>query len=134
MIINPDSGKGRPGGKNAPRFIPFNKNPGQTVYTPPAVDFNNLPQQTLPQVQAYARPNLPAQNTGSGYRPQFDPTFIQQMLAQRFGNQQPNAGMPAAVARPTLTPGATQTYGGMQGPSGLAGLRSIAGGMPDAPV
>lgn len=134
------------GGKydpKAPKWIPIGGAYGQTAYTPPSVDFNALPQQTIPQAQAYMRPNAPAQNIGSGYRPQFDPTFIQQMLAQRFGNQQPNAGIPA-ITRPagpaTLTPGAAQTYGGIQGQGGLAALRAIAnpapvtptGGMPDA--
>ena len=137
MRRNPDSIKGGKAG-GAPAFIPVNGlQPGPTTYTPPAVDFNALPQQTIAQAQPYVRPNAPAQNTGSGYRPQFDPSFIQQMLAQRFGNQQPGAGIPT-MTRPTgpatLTPGATQTYGGMQGPSGLAGLRSIAGGTPNAPV
>lgn len=122
--------------QSIPQYIPVGGlEPGPTTYTPPAVDFNALPKQTIAQAQPYVRPNAPAQNTGSGYRPQFDPSFIQQMLAQRFGNQQPNAGVPT-MTRPTgpatLTPGATQTYGGVQGPSGLAGLRSIAGGTPNA--
>jgi len=134
MRPNPEYGFG----SNVPQYIPVKAGglePGPTAYTPPAVDFNSLPKQSIAQAQPYVRPNAPAQNTGSGYRPQFDPSFIQQMLAQRFGNQQPNAGVPT-MTRPagpaTLTPGATQTYGGAQGPSGLAGLRSIAGGTPNA--
>lgn len=123
----------------ASKWIPVGgMNPGQTAYTPPSVDFNALPQQAIPQAQPYVRPNAPTQNTGIGYRPQFDPTFIQQMLAQRFGNQQPNAGVPS-VARPTLTPGAAQTYGGYQGQGGLGALRAMSnpapmGGNTNAPV
>jgi hypothetical protein len=134
FVMGRDNGKWIPVG--GPGF-------GQTVNTPtPPADFNNLPKQPRVAAQPYVRPNAPTQNTGSGYMPQFDPSFIQQMLAQRFGNQQPNAGMPAAVQQ-TLTPGAQQTYGGYQGQgqNGLAGLRSLSnpaamgqmGGTPSAP-
>jgi hypothetical protein len=121
-------------GAGLPKFIPVNgQGIGRTTNTPPPVDFNNLPKQQTTQAQPYVRPNAPPQNTSSGYRPQFDPTFIQQMLAQRFGNQQPNAGMPAAVQQ-TLTPGAQQSYGGFQGQGGLAGLRSLSNPAPMAPA
>jgi hypothetical protein len=123
--------------RSGPQYIPVSGigglQPGPTAYTPPTVDFNTLPQQTIPQAQPYVRPNAPAQNTGSGYRPQFDSSFIQQMLAQRFGNQQPGAGIPA-MARPTgpatLTPG---VFSGT-GQGGLAALRSISGPTPVAPT
>jgi len=67
------------------RYVPINAPGfGQTTYTPPTVDFNNLPKHANSQsgvpVQPYVRPNAPRQNIGSGYRPQFDPSFIQQML------------------------------------------------------
>ena len=130
--------------------VPISSNEGQTAYTSPSVDFNALPRQTPAGVQIYGagqaatpyqRPTAPPQNTGSGYRPQFDPTFIQQMLAQRFGNNQ-GAGIPTAtrpVGPPTLTPGATQSYGGYQGQGGLGALRALAnpapvGGNTNAPV
>lgn len=130
MRANPNYGYGI----SQPQYIPVNNAgiaPGPTTYTPPAVDFNTLPKQSAAQAQPYVRPNAPAQNTGSGYRPQFDPTFIQQMLAQRFGA--PQAGIPT-VAKPSLTPRATQSYGGYQGPGGLAALRGIAGPAPTAPA
>lgn len=81
-------------------------------------------------------PTQPTAPTGTGYRPQFDPTFIQQMLAQRFGNNQ-GTGIPTAtrpVGPPTLTPGATQSYGGYQGQGGLGALRAISNPAPTAPV
>lgn len=118
---------------------------GQTVYTPPSVDFNKLPNQIPAGVQVYGagnaatpyqRPTAPAQPQGTGYRPQFDPTFIQQMLAQRFGNNQ-GSGIPTAtrpVGPPTLTPGAPQTYGGYQGQGGLGALRAMGNQAPAAPV
>ncbi len=110
---------------------------GQTTYTPPSVDFNALPRQVPAGVQIYGagtaaqpyqRPTRPTAPTGTGYRPQFDPTFIQQMLAQRFGNNQ-GTGIPTA-ARPTLTPGAVQNYGGVQGQGGLGALRALANPAP----
>lgn len=138
MMPNPKATKAG-GGKlgKEHRFIPVGGTFGQTTYTPPAVDFNTLPSQ-LPaglqiygagsQAQPYQRPTRPTAPTGTGYRPQFDPTFIQQMLAQRFGNNQ-GAGIPTA-ARPTLTPGAVQNYGGVQGQGGLGALRALANPAP----
>lgn len=84
----------------------------------------------------YQRPVNPTAPTGAGYRPQFDMSFIQQMLAQRMGGQ-----FPRPQAAPTLTPGAVQNYGGYQGIGGLAALRGISagnvnptGGTPNAGV
>lgn len=93
-------------GQKVPQYVPINPGgtTGATAYTPPSFDFNSLPQQTIAQAQPYVRPNAPAQNTGSDYRPQFDPTFIQQMLAQRFGMQQPNAGIPTVAQVNPLQP------------------------------
>lgn len=88
------------------------------------------------QATPYQRPTMPTAPTGTGYRPQFDMSFIQQMLAQRMGGQAPRP--PAA---PSLTPGTAQTYGAPQGIGGLAALRGIAvgnvnptGGTPNAGV
>lgn len=88
------------------------------------------------QATPYQRPTMPTAPTGTGYRPQFDMSFIQQMLAQRMGGQAPRP--PAA---PTLTPGAVQNYGAPQGLGGLAALRGISagnvnptGGTPNAGV
>ena len=138
-FIDPTMGS-RSGSKNQPTGT-FGGSFGQTAYTPPAVDFNTLPSQ-LPaglqvygagvQAQPYQRPTAPIAPTGMGYRPQFDPTFIQQMLAQRFGNNQ-SAGIPTAtrpVGPPTLTPGAPQNYGGYQGQGGLGALRALANPAP----
>jgi len=114
----------------------------------PTIDFNALPSQVPTglniygagtQATPYQRPTQPTAPTGTGYRPQFDPTFIQQMLAQRFGNNQ-SSGIPTATrpaGPPTLTPRTTQTYGGYQGQGGLGALRAIAnptGGTTNAPV
>lgn len=151
MMLNPKATKAG-GGKlrNEPRYIPVGGNYGQTAYTPPTVDFNNLPNQIPAGMQVYGtgaaatpyqRPTAPTQPQGTGYRPQFDPTFIQQMLAQRFGNNQ-GTGIPTATrpaGPPTLTPGVSQTYGGYQGQGGLGALRAIAnsassGGTTNAPV
>ena len=138
--------------RTAPQWIPVSGfgRTGQTAYTPPTVDFNNLPSQIPTGVQVYGggtqatsyqRPTAPTQPQGTGYRPQFDPTFIQQMLAQRFGNNQ-GSGIPTTTrpaGPPTLTPGVSQTYGGYQGQGGLGALRAIAnsassGGTTNAPV
>lgn len=122
------------GAGGTPRYVPITTTAGQTAYTPkPPVNFNNLPQITptgagISSGQPYVRPAPQAPQ----YTPQFDPTFIQQMMAQRFGNTQPNAGLPAVSGPPTLTPGAQQSYGGIQGQGGLAALRGIAGGTPIA--
>ena len=117
----------------------------QTAYTPPSVDFNALPNQTPTGLQVYGagtqatpyqRPTRPTAPTSTGYRPQFDPTFIQQMLAQRFGNNQ-GSGIPTAT-RPsgpvTITPAVQQTYGGYQGQGGLGALRAMGNRAPAAPV
>ena len=124
---------------------------GQTTYTPPTVDFNNLPNQISAGMQIYGagaaatpyqRPTAPTQPQGTGYRPQFDPTFIQQMLAQRFGNNQ-GTGIPTATrpaGPPTLTPGTRDYYPTNQSTQGgLGALRAIAnsassGGTTNAPV
>lgn len=118
----------------------------QTAYTPPSVDFNSLPNQVPAGIQVYGagtaampyqRPTRPTtQPQGTGYRPQFDPTFIQQMLAQRFGNNQ-GSGIPTAT-RPagpqTITPAVQQTYGGYQGQGGLGALRAMGNRAPAAPA
>ena len=137
------------------RRVPIGDGFGQTAYTPPTVDFNNLPSQIPTGVQVYGggtqatsyqRPTAPTQPQGTGYRPQFDPTFIQQMLAQRFGNNQ-GSGIPTATrpaGPPTLTPG-TRNYYPSNPPmqSGLGALQAIgnttspapaAGGTTNAPV
>ena len=103
MQQNPASVKKSPYGsttydRNAPKYIPFGGQIGQTAYTPkPPVDFNNLPQITptgagISSGQPYVRPAPQAPQ----YTPQFDPTFIQQMMAQRFGNTT-QQGIPAAT-------------------------------------
>ena len=137
--------------RSQPQYVPLNnsvvgKNKGQTTtYIPPTVDFNKLPSQIPAGVQVYGagtaaqpyqRPTRPTAPAGTGYRPQFDPTFIQQMLAQRFGNNQ-GTGIPTATrpaGPPTLTPGAVQNYGGVQGQGGLGALRAIANPAPVAPT
>lgn len=152
MMPNPKAQKGMGGMKGSePRYIPVGS-AGAGLFgnnlnsAPPSVDFNALPRQVPAgvqvygagsQAQPYQRPTRPTTPTGTGYRPQFDPTFIQQMLAQRFGNNQ-GAGIPTA-ARPTLTPGTVQNFGGYQGQGGLGALRAIAnpapaGGNENAPV
>ena len=127
------------------RNVPISNTFGQTTYTPPSVDFNALPSQLPAGIQVYGagqaatpyqRPTRPTMPAETGYRPQFDPTFIQQMLAQRFGNNQ-GAGIPTAtrpVGPPTLTPGAVQNYGGVQGQGGLGALRALANPAPVAPT
>lgn len=68
----------------------------------------------------------PTPQTRPGVAPQFDMSFLQQLMAQR-------AQQPAAPAGPpTLTPG--QQYGNPAMGGGLAALRAIAGLQPAAPT
>ncbi len=72
-------------------------------------------------------PSTPTQNTGSGYRPQFDPSFIQQMMAQRFGSQQPGAGVPSITQPTTPSPIPTMPAAQLMRPSGTTGgISSLA--------
>lgn len=145
---NPQGAGGYAFNRTYYRNVPIS-GPTQQAATPtaPAVNFNDLPNQTTTglniygagnQAQAYQRPTTPTAPTqGAGYRPQFDMGFVQQMLAQRFGNNQ-GSGLPTMAGPPTHTPGANQSYGGLQGQGGLAALRALGTqnptGQPAAPV
>lgn len=72
--------------------------------------------------QRPVNPN-PVSQAFNGFRPQFDSSFIQQILAQRGQGQ-----FARPTGAPTLTPGAAQNYGGYQGLGGLAALRGISAG------
>lgn len=69
-----------------------------------------------------ARPTTPVRPDA----PQFDMSFLQQLMAQRAQQPAPPAGPP------TLTPG--QQYGNPAMGGGLAALRAIAGSQPSAPA
>lgn len=137
-------------GRTQPQWIPVgslnNSGLGANLNQAPSVDFNALPSQVPTglniygagtQATPYQRPTQPTAPTGTtGYRPQFDPSFIQQMLAQRFGNNQ-GTGIPTTarpVGPPTLTPKTTHTYAGFQGEGGLGALRAMGNQAPAVPV
>lgn len=142
--VNPRTGAVELGYNVMGHWMPYKPPTTQTkTVTQPLVaadrDYQNsspapiIPQNMIPQglqvygagnqATAYQRPTAPTAPIGTGFRPQFDPNFMNQILAQRMGGQ--TARPPAA---PTLTPGASNTYGGYGGIGGLAALRGISVG------
>lgn len=108
----------------------FGKNINQGTTTTPAA----IPSYMPAGLQVYgSEPVTPAARptpqARPGTAPQFDMSFLQQLMAQRA--QQPAPPAPPA-GPPTLTPG--QQYGNPAMGGGLAALRAIAGTQPSAPT